>query len=189
MHHLESIIKFYKKRKRLPSYAEIMTATGLRSKNSVHKLVNRLCQSQIIARDDHGRIVPGPKLLGLSLLGTVEAGWPSPAEEELAGTMTLDEYLISRREATYLLRVSGESMIEAGIMPGDLLLVERGREARDGDIVVAEIDHDWTLKYFRRLNGKVLLAPANKKFRAIEPRDELKIAAVVVGVVRRYQKN
>jgi len=79
------------------------------------------------------------------VLGTVIAGFPSPAEEELADTMTLDEYLITNKEATYILKVNGESMIDAGILPGDLLLVKRGIDPRDGDIVIAQVDREWTM--------------------------------------------
>src|SRR5437867_12859489 len=75
----------------------------------------------------------------------VTAGFPSPAEEELADTMTLDEYLITNKEATYILKVNGESMIDAGILPGDLLLVKRGIDPRDGDIVIAQVDREWTM--------------------------------------------
>jgi repressor LexA len=68
--------------------------------------------------------------------------------------MSLDEYLITNKEATYILKVNGESMIEAGILPGDMLLVERGAEPRDGDIMIAQVDSAWTMKYFRR-RGRV----------------------------------
>jgi repressor LexA len=187
MKHLNAIIKFYEKRKRLPSYSEILSATGLKSKNAVYKLVGKLCEAGYLARDRAGKIIPGDKLFALPILGTVEAGWPSPAEEELIDTMTLDDYLINRREATYILHVQGDSMIDAGIMPGDLLLVERGRDPKEGDIVVAEIDHAWTLKYFRKTNGKIFLAPANKKFKPLLPTEELKIAAVVVANIRKYK--
>jgi len=187
MKYLSPISKFFQKHKRLPSYSEILTLTGLKSKNAAHKLVARLCAAQYLKKDHTGQIIPGKKLLSIPLLGTVEAGWPSPAEEELTDTMTLDEYLIRRREATYLLRVQGNSMIEAGIMPGDLLLVERGVDPKDGDIVVAEVDNNWTLKYFRKIGNKIFLAPANKKFSLITPKNELKISAVVVSAIRKYK--
>lgn len=187
MKHLDKITNFYQKQKRLPSYSEILLATGLKSKNSAYKLVDKLCKAGYLKRDKKGKIIPGRKLMSLPILGTVEAGWPSPAEEELIDTMTLDEYLINRRDATYILRVQGESMIDAGIVPGDLLLVERGLEPKDGDIVVAEVDHDWTLKYFRKVKNKIFLAPANKKFKPIFAKEELNIEAVVVGMIRKYK--
>jgi repressor LexA len=122
----------------------------------------------------------------LRIAGNVKAGWPTPAEEELSDTMSLDEYLIRNKEATYMLKVSGDSMIDAGIMPGDMVLVERGVPEKDGHIVVAEIDGKWTMKYLRKRNGKVYLEAANKKYPLFYPKEDLKIAAVVRAVIRKY---
>jgi SOS-response transcriptional repressor LexA len=77
-------------------------------------------------------------------------------------------------------------MIEAGILPGDLLIVERGVTPRDGDIVIAQVDRAWTMKYFRKRGKKVFLEAANKNYQPIHPAEELHIAAVVRGVVRKY---
>ncbi|MBI4093396.1 repressor LexA [Candidatus Kaiserbacteria bacterium] len=170
----------------MPSYSEIMALYGFKSKNAAHKLVGRLVAQGMLEKDEQGKLLPKQLALPVKVLGTVEAGFPSPAEEELIDTMSLDEYLIDKREATYLLRVSGDSMIEAGIMPGDMVLVERTTDARDGDIVVAEVDHDWTMKYFRKKGTQVTLIAANKKYPPIVAKDELKIAAVVKAVVRKY---
>ena len=75
----------------------------------------------------------------------------------------------------------------AGIMPGDLVIVERGREAKQGDIVIAQVDGQWTMKYFEKLNGKVILKAANKKYPVIVPQRELVIGGVVVANVRKYK--
>jgi SOS-response transcriptional repressor LexA len=77
-------------------------------------------------------------------------------------------------------------MKDAGIMPGDMVLADRSATPRDGDIVIAEIDNAWTMKYLRVRNKKIFLEPANKKFKNIYPEQDLKIAAVVKGVVRKY---
>lgn len=122
----------------------------------------------------------------LRLLGVVEAGFPSPAEEELLDTISLDDYLIGRKEATYILRVKGDSMRNAGILPGDMIIVERTSQSRDGDIVIAEVDGQWTMKYFRQRGDRVCLEAANPKYHPIVPQHELKIAAVVRAVIRKY---
>ena len=85
------------------------------------------------------------------------------------------------------MQVSGDSMIEAGIVAGDLALVERGPEPRDHDIVIAEVDQKWTMKYFRKQNGKVFLQAANKKYPNFYPTEELRIAAVVRAIIRKYK--
>ena len=180
------ILKFYRRHRRMPSYAEIAKLAGFKSKNAVHKLVAKLIDLGVVAKDATGRLIPKRLDAALPVLGVVEAGWPSPAEEELLDTMTLDDYLIPNKEATYILKVSGDSMIEAGIMPGDQVLVERGAEPKDGDIVIAEVDGSWTIKYFRKRAGKIVLVPGNKKYKPITPKQDLRVAAVVKAVIRKY---
>ena len=85
-----------------------------------------------------------------------------------------------------MLEVDGDSMIDAGIHPGDTVIVERGRTPKQGDIVIAEVDHEWTMKYFERHGGRVTLKAANKKYPTITPTEELKIVAVIRAVIRRY---
>ena len=120
-------------------------------------------------------------------LGVIEAGFPSPAEEELLDTMTLDEWLIKRREATYMLEVKGLSMMNAGILPGDTALVERGRDPKHGDIVIACVDGKWTMKFYHILAGKrIVLVPANPKFSPIYPKEELRVEAIVIAIIRKY---
>jgi SOS-response transcriptional repressor LexA len=85
-----------------------------------------------------------------------------------------------------MLKVTGDSMIEAGLLPGDLVLVERRVDAKDGDIVIAQIDQGWTMKYLRRRGRKLWLEPANKKYKPLYPVQELKIAAVVIASIRKY---
>jgi SOS regulatory protein LexA len=182
------IQKFYKDNKIMPTYREMMSMFGLKSKNSVFKLINKLVDEGFISKDSSGRLVPEQKLLGgLKILGAVEAGFPTPAEEDLAETMSLDNYLIGNKEATFMLRVSGESMIDAGIQPGDMVIVERRTDAENGDIVVAFIDGGYTVKFLKKRNGKIWLEPANQNFEPIVPSEgeELRIMAVVKAVIRK----
>ncbi len=182
------IIKFYRQNKRMPGYKEIMQVTGFKSKNAVYKLINKLVEEGVIEKDSEGRLSP-KKLVGeIPMLGLVEAGIPTVAEAEAmeGETMSIDEYLIKNREGTYLLEVKGDSMIEAGIREGDLVLVERKGEPKDGDIVIAEVDGGWTMKYFRKKGNQIYLEPANSKYKPIYPEFDLKIAAIVKGVIRKY---
>ena len=183
--HAARIRAFLKQRGRMPSYREIMDLTGLASTGSVAKLVTRLQTTGILRKDGTGRLLPG-KAAGTRMLGTVAAGFPIPAEEDLADTMSLDEFLIESPEATFLLKVSGDSMTGAGIVPGDLLVVDRAATPREGQIVVAEVDREWTVKYLRKRGGKFWLEAANPKYPPIVAREEMRIAAVVKGVVRKY---
>ena len=170
----------------MPGYQEIMELVGFKSKNAVHKLITKLVGEGVVNKDSRGRLTPN-KLIGeIPLLGLVEAGFPSMAEETLLDTMSIDEYLIHDKEKTYLLEVKGDSMIDAGITEGDLVIAERGKEAKDGDIVIADVDGGWTMKYFRKKGTTIFLEPANKKYKPIYPEESLNIAAVVKGVVRKY---
>ena len=183
---IKALQYFYSKQKRLPSYAEMLDLFGLHSKNAIHRLVQRLVAGGILKKDTTGRYLPGRAFIALPLLGYVQAGWPSPAEEELNDTISLDDYLIRNRTASFLLKISGDSMVEAGIMSGDLIVVERGRSAKVGDIVVAQVDNDWTVKRLEKRAGQYVLVPANRKYRTIQPLAELTITDVVAGVIRRY---
>ena len=85
-----------------------------------------------------------------------------------------------------MLEVKGDSMIDAGIQEGDLVIAERGREPKPGNIVIAEVDGGWTMKYYRKKGSEVYLEPANKNYPLIYPKENMKIAAVVKGVIRKY---
>ena len=170
----------------MPSDSELMAITGLRSNHAVCTHVERLFDLVPCAHEAMHRLLPGPRGAHLPVLGSIAAGFPSPADEELTDTMSLDEFLITNKEATYILKVNGNSMIDAGILPGDMLLVERGAHPRDGDIVIAEVDREWTMKFFRKRGAAVFLEAANKDDRPIHPQEELKIAAVVRAVIRKY---
>jgi len=149
---------FYWRQKRLPSVSELQRLLGYRSKGGVSQLIPNLIKRGIVKKDTAGKLLPTPLLeKGLKLLGSIKAGFPSPAEEELIDTLSLDEFLIQKPESSYLVKVTGDSMIEAGIRPGDLVIVERGRNPKSGDVIIAQVDGEWTLKTFEKRNGKVVL--------------------------------
>src|SRR3989344_2981895 len=107
--HAQKIISFYKRHRRMPGYQEIMALTGFRSKNAVFKLLERMVDDGVITKDARGRISPKQLSGGVPLLGLVEAGFPSAAEEELLDVMDFDEYLVPNKESTYILKVKGDS--------------------------------------------------------------------------------
>ena len=184
--HKQKLVSFYGRNKRLPTYAEMMKIFGYRSKNAVFKLVAKLEEAGIVAKDHLGRLVPTTSFGEVPWLGLVTAGLPAIAEEEILDTMSLDEFLIPKKESAYILEVDGDSMIDAHIEPGDLVVAERANRAKDGQIVIAEVDGEFTMKYFREKNGRAWLEPANKKYQPIYPAHDLKVTAVVKGVIRKY---
>jgi len=180
------ILDFYERQKRMPTYAEIMSILGFRSKNSVYKLINKLIDFGVVEKDSTGKLIPKNLFQEVKLLGLVEAGMPSVAEEGNIDTLNLDNYLIKNRHLSYLLEVKGDSMMEAGINEGDLVIAERSHEPKDGDIVIAEVDGGWTMKYFRKKGSQIYLEPANRKYKPIYPEYDMKISAIVKGVIRKY---
>lgn len=171
----------------MPGYSEMLKLFRYRSKNAVYELLLKLEKLGYLHKSPMGKITPTDRLTGqIKWLGAVQAGFPSPAEEELVDVLSLDEYLVRRPEATYLLTVTGDSMLDAGIHPGDIVLVERGTTPRNGDIVVAQVDGEWTLKYFHKSRKSVRLDPANAKYKPIVPRQSLSIGGVVRAAIRKY---
>ncbi|MEJ0053270.1 MAG: LexA family transcriptional regulator [bacterium] len=184
----EKVVAFYEQHYRLPGYGELMKLARFKSKNAAYKLIGKLVEDGIVEKDAGGKLSPGERLRssGVRLLGLIEAGFPSPAEEELLDVMDFDEYLTPRKESTYILKVKGDSMIDAGIRPGDLVVVERRATYKPGEIVVASIDGEYTMKYLRKKGDAYYLDPANEKFKPIYPKEALSIEAVVTAVVRKY---
>lgn len=184
---LRRIQAFFYETKRMPTVREVRDGI-LRAKSMkrTKAALDSLVEAGSLLRDKTGKLLPSKFFPELRKLGTIEAGFPSPAEEELLDTMTLDEWLINNREATYMLEVKGRSMINAGIHPGDVVLVERGKQVKENDIVIACVDGKWTMKYYRMDGENPTLVPANPKFKTIRPVNELRVEAVVIAVIRKY---
>lgn len=176
---------FVLRNKRLPGYNEMLTLFGYRSKNAVYGLLRKLIEGGYIAKTGHKLALTGKLTGSIRVLGAVQAGFPSPAEEELLDTLSLDEFLIEKPEATFLLKVTGDSMIDAGILPGDLVLVERGAEPKSNDVVIAHVDGEWTMKYFVKDEHGIRLDPANGRYNPIRPERSLEIGGVVRSVIRK----
>jgi SOS regulatory protein LexA len=182
----ELLYNFYAKHKRMPSYMEATKVFNVASKDSAYRIISKLVDEGVVSKDRSGKIIPLAIDPGIKVLGLVEAGFPTPAEENLLDTITLDSYMIENREASFMLRVKGDSMIDAGIHEGDFVIVERATEAKVGSIVIAELDGAWTMKYLRKKGTALYLEPANKAYKAMHPKQSLTITAVVRGVVRKY---
>ena len=123
----------------------------------------------------------------LLMAGTVQAGFPSPAEHYVERELDLNDYLAANRDAVYYVRVKGESMTGANIFPGDILCVDRSVDFFDGAIIVASIDGDFTVKYLRKNGRTTFLEPANAYFKPIyfTQGQDVRFWGVVTGIVRK----
>ena len=185
----EKIAAFYTRHKRMPSIAELAKLLGYKSKGATAYAVERLVRAGALEKDKTGRLLPGRVMEGgAKLLGVVEAGFPSAAEEELLDVLSFDEYLLPNKESSYILKVKGDSMKDAGICNGDMVIVERRQTYKPGQIVVASLEGAFTMKYLRKGPRGYYLEPANDEFKPIYPKDDetLLIEAVVTAVVRKY---
>jgi len=191
---LNYIGEFQRKRGYSPSLADLALAFGVSSKNAVAKVVNVLVREAFLEKDPKGRIKimeisdkdsGGSVPMMLPLFGPISAGFAAPVEEQAEEMITLDTYLVGDRSSTFLLRVKGDSMIEAGIFEGDIVVVNRKKSPKPGDIVVGVLDGEFTLKRLRRDKGKYYLQAENAAYPDMYALDELQVAGVVGSVIRK----
>ncbi|MDY0176674.1 MAG: translesion error-prone DNA polymerase V autoproteolytic subunit [Lentisphaeria bacterium] len=118
----------------------------------------------------------------------VMAGFPSPAEPYVEASLDLHRHLVRRPAATFFLRAAGDSMLEAGIRPGDILVVDRSLPARDGSVVIAAVGNEFTVKYLRRDQQGLRLEAANDKYKPLvfAEGEELLLFGVVTAVIHEY---
>jgi len=177
-----------------PSLSDLAVAFGVRSKNAIAKVVNILVREGYLKKDPKGRIKilesdhdeNGADAFLLPLFGPIAAGAATDVESQVEDTIALHEYVVSKPLSTFLLRVRGDSMINAGIMEGDLVIVEKGREPKPLDIVVGILDGQFTLKRLMKNKGKYYLQAENAAYSDMHAADSLEVAGVVRGVVRKY---
>ena len=185
---ITALREFFAQERRLPGYNEMLRIFGYRSKNSVFQALRMLEDRGYIVKAPTGKISPTAKLDGaIRILGTVQAGIPVDAEQLTdAPPVQMERFLAPHPERSFLLEVRGDSMIDAAINEGDYVLVESKEKASVGDIVVANVDGEWTLKYLDKDGDGLFLRPANKRYAPIRAREKMSIAGVVRAVVRRY---
>jgi repressor LexA len=175
-----------------PTYSELCTELGLRSRGSVHKQVQALVRAGYVA-PMHGQhrgirlVADAADADALPLLGKIAAGRPIEAVTECE-RVQVPAHLRTAR-ACYVLRVEGDSMREAGILDGDYVVIEQREHARNGEIVVALIGgEEATLKRIHQEPGRVVLYPENRDMQATEYHpDQVQIQGVLVGQMRSYR--
>jgi len=184
--YLAKLQDYYAQHRVLPSYSAIGQLVGLNSKASVAGMVLRLKAEGFLESSPDRRLKPGPHFFERTMAESVQAGPPTAAADAGADTLTIDDYLVSNPSKTILIKVKGDSMIDAGIHPGDIVVVEKRTSANVSDIVVAILDNEFTLKRFDRERGRIVLRPENKAYPVIRPKSNAEIFGVVVGQFRKY---
>lgn len=190
---LEYIQQFTKEKGYPPSVREICTATGLKSTSTVHGHLLRLQKKGLLNRDSmKPRAItlpsnrhaepPAGDATSIPLVGCVTAGTPILATENIEEYIWLPQTMLGEGEH-YILRVRGESMIEAGILDGDHVVVRKQPSAYNGDIVVAMIEDEATVKRYYRENGQFRLQPENRTMQPIIV-DDVTILGKVISLYR-----
>ena len=180
-----------------PSVREICDAVGLKSTSTVHGYLERLEKKGLIRRDptksraieilDDTTYVFKKELINVPIVGRVTAGQPILAVENIEDTFPIPaQYLHNKNNDVFMLTVEGDSMVEAGILDGDMVLVEKKPTAQNGDIVVALIEDEATVKKFYKEKEYIRLQPENSAMEPIIVKD-VTILGKVIGVIRMFQ--
>ncbi len=169
----------------MPNITEMMELFDLASRSSAFYASERFVEEGYAHKDRTGKLVPAPGLFAVQLVGHIRAGFAAPAEEELADTVKIGDYMIGDPNASYLLQVEGDSMEGAGIQSGDMVIFERTQNFRPGDIVVALTEDGYTLKYLRKKGSMFFLEAANDRYPDIHPK-EGQIIGKVSSSFRKY---
>lgn len=135
--------------------------------------------------------VPMPNAPDISIpffSSRVQAGFPSPADDHLEDSLDLNKYLIHHEESTFFVRAQGDSMLGAGIYPGDILVVDKSLDAKNGKIVIAVVDGEFTVKRLQKYQNKITLKSENPNYKDIDIKkeNELTIWGVVTSVIHKY---
>lgn len=182
-----------------PTLRELREALGVSSDNSVLKHLDALEEKGFISRREGSRSIEmlanvkqrldTPSECRLPVLGFVPAGGPVMSEEYISEWYTVGEDMVYRMKDSYLLRVIGDSMIDAGIHEGDFVVVCGSLTAKVGDVVIGLVDNKNTVKRLMRdKQGRLYLKPENAKYDPIYAEDELQIQGVVTGLIRFYKR-
>lgn len=185
--YLNRLRDYYARHHAFPAMASLCGVVGLSSPSSVFALVGRLTETGHLSRVE-GRVAPGRRFFERQLLSSVRAGEPEQAPaDDLPDGLNVDQFLVPTPSRTVLLKVKGDSMKQAGLLEGDIVLVERGAPAEVGDVVVAIVDGAPTVKLLAKDNKGFHLKAANPEYSDIRPKERLELYGLVTGSIRKYR--
>jgi len=187
--YLAKLQDYYANWKSIPSYSSLCEILGIASKSWVKAVLDRLAKAGFVERTPEGVWVPTRQFFARPFAeSSVQAGMPLSVTATQGDYYVIDEMLIATPSLTTMIPVKGDSMIGAGIHDGDVAVIEKRHLANVGDIVVAIVDGEFTLKKLGRERGKYILIPANPAFPVIRPQGTLELFGVLVGLIRKYHR-
>ena len=191
---LDFLIDYYNKNHVYPTFDEMRDFLQIKSKSGIHKLLSSLEEKGFVNRLPHkARALSintnvNEKEKDLPFLGRIAAGNPIEAITGSFEQISVPNYLVNNKDEHFTLEVTGDSMIDAGIYDGDIVVIRKTEVADSGDIVVALIDqNEVTLKRFRSFKNSIALEPANKNYKIrLFGEDRVKIQGKLVGLIRKF---
>ena len=191
---LDFLVDYYNKNNVYPTFDEMRDFLKIKSKSGIHKLLSSLEEKGYVNRLPHkaralsinSSVNENEK--NLPFLGRIAAGNPIEAITGGFEQISVPNYLINNKDEHFSLEVSGDSMVDAGIFDGDIVIIRKTEAANSGDIVVALIDqNEVTLKRFRSFKNSIALEPANKNYKIrLFGEDRVKIQGKLVGLIRKF---
>jgi repressor LexA len=185
--HLGKLRDTYAAQQVLPAFPEMSKFLGLRSTSQVSGVVDRLKEDGFLESTINQGLRPASRFFDRVFITGVQAGKADYEMEKFVEEHQLDRYLISEPSRSVVVQVKGDSMNGAGLLNGDYVIVNTGAQAKAGDIVIAIVDGEYTVKYLAKDKKGYYLKPANKAFKNIRAEEELQIFGRVVGLARKYQ--
>lgn len=168
------------------SFDQMSKLLGYANSAGVKRFFEKLVSEWVLAFENRV-YVPTQQLTGYHLFESVRAGLPFTPETQPTSQMDLEKYLIEHPASTFFVKVKWDSMMDAGIQQGDIVILDRSLTPNNGDIVIASLDGDVTLKYFEKNWDRLRLIPANPKYEPIVVSWPCEILGVVSGSVRKYR--
>jgi SOS regulatory protein LexA len=184
--YLAKLQDYYAENGVVPSFAVIAGLVGLKSTSAVSVLVDRLKASGHLASTPEKRLIPGTRFFERVLADTVRAGAPMPSNDIRSDVVSIDRHLVDKPSHTVLLSVRGDSMVDAGLLDGDTIVVIKGAPTKVGDIVVAIVDNEFTVKFLAKDKRGFYLEAGNTTAEPIRANDHLEIFGLVAGSFRKY---
>jgi SOS-response transcriptional repressor LexA len=184
--YLAKLRDYYAEHRVLPSYGSVAKLIGLRTTSAVAAMVNRMKATGHLESSPDRRLQPGNRFFERALADPANAGLPQLTNDALPEGFNIDAHLIDTPSRTVLLAVTDDSMVDAGLLPGDIVIVKKGAPASAGDIVVAIVDREYTIRFLAKDDQGFYLKPGNISCQDIRPTDSLELFGVVVGAFRKY---
>jgi SOS-response transcriptional repressor LexA len=186
--HLIRLQEYYGLNRRIPSYQRICALLGFTSKASAHMLLQRLEMAGYMQRADDGAWIPTGRFFECPLAQIpLDTDDSNKFDGKTAEAFLVNEYFLSNPARTVVVTVKDESMADAGIFDGDLVVVERTKTAKAGDFVIAIVDNEMMLTELAMDGEHTILKPRNPAYPIVRPKNKLKIFGIVTGLVRRYR--